>query len=176
MSETCLVKKTEHTRKELDIYIRGSIERFEDYDDLVTELATTDEKDSVVVHINCPGGDCAVGSFLIDQLQALKCPVHMVVEYPTHSMGAIIALCGDKLTIEKGAYIMFHDYSGGLMGKGEENYLYSINYRKSFKERFTELCKPFLNQIEINKMFKGEDLYIHHDDPTLKQRLDRHFK
>ena len=172
----CIIKKKEHSHTDFDIYIRGTIKKFEDYDDLVTELANIDEKDSVVVHLNCPGGDCAIGFFLIDQLINLPCPVHMVVEYPTYSMGAIIALCGNKLTIRKGSYIMFHDYSGGTDGKGEESYLYTTNYRKVFKERFTLLCKPFLTQFEINKMFKGEDLYIHYDDPSLSDRIKRHFK
>jgi ATP-dependent Clp protease, protease subunit len=176
MSEACLIRTTPHSHKEVDIYIRGGIECFEDYDDLIKELGKITEKDSVVVHLNCPGGDCSVGFFLIDQLMALPCPVHMVVEYPTYSMGAIMALCGDKLTIEKDSYIMFHDYSGGSKGKGEETYLYTTNYRKVFKDRFTRLCKPFLTQSEVNKMFKGEDLYIHHDDPSLKERMNRHFK
>lgn len=176
MSEACLVKKTPHTSNAIDIYLRGTIECFEDYDTLVKELDKVTENDSVVVHLNCPGGDCSVGFFLIDQLMCLPCPVHMVVEYPTYSMGAIIALCGDKLTIEPDSYIMFHDYSSGQRGKGEETYQHNVNYRRVFKDRFTRLCKPFLSQSEINRMFKCEDIYIHHDDPSLKERIKRHFK
>lgn len=179
MSEACLIRTTPHTHKEIDIYIRGGIECFEDYDDLVKELVKATEKDSVVVHINCPGGDCSVGFFIIDQLMALPCPVHMVVEYPSYSMGAIMALCGDSLTIEPDSFIMFHDYSGGSNGKGGETEAYVNNYRKVFRNRFTRLCKPFLSQSEINRMFKGEDLYIFNGDDTgvsLEDRIKRHFK
>ena len=176
MSEACLIRTTPHVHKEVDIYIRGVIECFEDYDDLVKELGKVTEKDSVVVHLNCPGGDCSVGFFLVDQLMALPCPVHMVVEYPSYSMGAILAVCGDKLTIEPDSFIMFHDYSGGSRGKGGETEAYVNNYRKMFRNRFTRVCKPYLSQSEINRMFKGEDLYIHHDDPSLKERNARHFK
>lgn len=176
MSEKCLIQSQKTITKTVDIYIRGEIEEFEDYDELVKELSSLKKDDSLVVHLNTPGGDCSVGFFLVDQFLNLECPVHMVVDYPTYSMGSILALCGDELTINPDSYIMFHDYSGGSKGKGEETYQYSVNYRKMFKDRFTRLCKPFLSQNEINNMFKGEDIYIHHDDPSLKERIKRHFK
>lgn len=176
MSEKCLVRVESNVSKEIDVYIRGSIENFEDYDDLVKELSKATPSDSVVVHLNTSGGDCAIGFFIIDHIMRLPCPVHMVVEYPTYSMGAIMALCGDMLTICPDSYIMFHDYSGGITGKGEDVHLFTNNSRKVFKDRFTRLCKPFLSQAEINKMFKGEDIYIRHDDPDLKCRIERHFK
>lgn len=176
MSEKCLIQTCPTTTKQIDVYIRGTIEEFEDYDDLVKELSKATENDFVVVHLNTPGGDCSIGFFIIDQIMQVPCPVHVVVEYPTYSMGAIMAMCGDDLTIEQDSYIMFHDYSGGSRGKGEETAAYINNYRKVFKDKFTRLCKPFLTQSEVNKMFKGEDIYIHHDDPSLKERIARHFK
>jgi ATP-dependent protease ClpP protease subunit len=91
-------------------------------------------------------------------------------------MGAIMALCGDDLSIAPDCYIMFHDYSGESHGKGEETAMYVNNYRKMFKDRFTRLCKPFLTQKEIDRMFNGEDIYIQHDDPLLETRIKRHFK
>ena len=176
MSEKCLVTTSAKTSKTLNVFIRGGIEDFEDYDDLIEQLGKVSENDVVNVRLNTPGGDCSIGFWLIDQFMALPCPVHMIVEYPTYSMGAIMALCGDTLTFAPNTYIMFHDYSGGSKGKGEETYQYSVNYRKVFKDRFTRLCKPFLSQSEINNMFNGKDIYIHNDDDTLKQRLERHFK
>jgi ATP-dependent protease ClpP protease subunit len=179
MSEACLIKTTPSTTRKFDVFIRGGIECFEDYDDLVTELAKVTDKDSVTVHLNCPGGDCSVGFFLVDQFMALPCPVEMVVEYPSYSMGAILAVCGDILTIEPDSFIMFHDYSGGSNGKGGETEAYVNNYRKVFRNRFTRLCKPFLSQSEVNRMFKGEDLYIYAGDATgvpLNDRIKRHFK
>lgn len=175
MSEKCFIKSATETVRSWDFYIRGGIEDFEDYDDLIKQFDNVTDKDSAVIYLNTPGGDCSVGFFIIDQIMRLPCPIHMVVQYPTYSMGAIMALCGDKLTIEKDAYIMFHDYSGGSKGKGEETAAYINNYRKVFKDRFKRLCCPFLTRGEADKMFKGEDIYIHHDDPSLKQRYARHF-
>lgn len=174
MSEKFFIESNSTT--EWDFYIRGSIENFEDYDDLISGFNIVKSSDSVAIHLNTPGGDCSIGFYLIDKILQIPCPVHMIVEYPTYSMGAIMALCGDALSIDLDSYIMFHDYSDGSHGKGEETAQYVNNYRQVFRNRFTRLCKPFLSQIEINKMFKGEDIYIHHDDPSLENRCLRHFK
>lgn len=176
MSEKCLVQTKPTTTTEFNVYIRGAIEEFEHYDTLVAKISSVTADDVVNVHLNTPGGDCSIGFFLIDQFMALPCPVNMIVEYPTYSMGAIMALCGDSLHLNADTYLMFHDYSGGQRGKGGETYLYTNNYRKVFTDKFNRLCKPFLTQKEVDKMFKGEDLYIHWDDPTLEQRSGRHFK
>jgi ATP-dependent protease ClpP protease subunit len=170
------MKTRSKSTKEFDFYIRGDIECFEDYDDLIKEFSKVSSDDSVVIYLNTPGGDCSVGFFIIDQIIQLPCPVHMVVQYPTYSMGAIMALCGDALTIQEDAYIMFHDYSGGSRGKGEETADYVNNYRKVFKDRFNRICTPFLTKKESEKMFEGKDIYIHHDDPSLESRCKRHFK
>lgn len=175
MSESCLISKKLKTTKHLTVHIRGAIEDFEEYDDLVTEFKSLEKTDMVTVCLNTPGGDCSVGFFIIDQIKALECLVTLQVDYPSCSMGAITALCGDSLTLQPDTYIMFHDYSGGTRGKGEETIQYTTNYRKIFKERFTRLCYPFLSKAEINKMFKGEDIYIHWDDPTLGERCRKHF-
>lgn len=176
MSEKYWVKSNVVTSKQLDLHIHGGIECYEDYDGLVKEISSASENDSVIVHLNCPGGACSVGFWLIDHVISMPCPVQMVVHYPTYSMGAIMALCGDNLEIAPDAFLMFHDYSGGSEGKGEEMHQHGTHYRRFFKERFSRLCQPFLTKKEVDRMFKGEDIYIQWDDPTLPARIARHFK
>jgi ATP-dependent Clp protease, protease subunit len=171
----CLITSTPFTAHSVEIHMRGPIEEFEDYDNMIKELGKLTPDDELIIRLNTPGGDCSIGFALISKIMALECPVHMIVEYPTYSMGAIMALCGDSLEFEPDTYIMFHDYSGGSRGKGEETAQYINNFRQVFKDRFTRICKPFLSQKEVDKMFKGEDVYIHHNDPTLKRRIERHF-
>lgn len=171
---TTLVKTKTKIKKEHYVYIRGAIEDWEDYDDLLG--LDPAEDDCVVVFLNTPGGDCAIGFHVIDHITSFKCHVHMVVEYPTYSMGAIMAVSGDSLSFMDDTYIMFHDYSGGAGGKGQETVDYTLNYREVFRKKFNRLCTPFLTRKESNSMFKGEDIYIHDTDPTLKKRIERHFK
>ena len=68
MSEKCLVQVKPKVTKEVDIYFRGGIEKFEHYDELVKKLAELGKDDSVTLHLNSPGGDCSIGFFVIDQL------------------------------------------------------------------------------------------------------------
>ncbi len=162
--------------KNYTVHLRGSIQDFDDYSELYSLITNITSNDTLSVYLNTPGGDCSVGFSLAGLFLGCKCPIAMIVEYPTYSMGSIIALCGDELHFSPNTYLMFHDYSGGAGGKGEDVWLYTDNYRKVFKEKFKNICSPFLSHSEISKMFKGEDIYIHHDDPLLEQRLKKHFK
>ena len=176
MSEKCQILKNNTTSTHMTVHFRGAIEEWDDYDHLFKDLKNLTESDIVTLVLNTSGGDCSIGFSIIDRLLNLPCKLDVIVEYPTYSMGAIMALCGDSLKIEPDSYIMFHDYSGGMKGKGGETFLYTDNYRKVFKARFKKLCTPFLTDDEVERMFKGEDIYISDTDPTLKARIKRHFK
>lgn len=171
-----LIHTRESSVKDVTYELCGGIESFEDYTGFFDMMNTLSPDDTLTVRLNTPGGRCDVGYHIAHKILACPCPVQMIVEYPTCSMGAILALCGDALAFTQDSYIMFHDYSGGSVGKGEETIQHNTNYRKVFKKKFERFCKPFLTQKECNKMFKGEDIYIHDDDPTLEARLKRHFK
>jgi len=158
------------------VEIKGAIEDFEDYHGVFKLLPTLTDKDSLTVRLNTPGGCCSVGWAIIDAIQSVPCIVDVIVTYPTYSMGAMLAMCGDSLTILEDSYIMFHDYSGGGGGKGGDVAAYTNNFRDVFIKRFNKLCMPFLTRKESDKMFEGKDIYIHDTDETLPARLARHFK
>lgn len=172
----CLVKTSQRVSKDVSVYIRDGIKEYDDYNEIFELVPTLTAEDTLTVHLNTPGGRCDIGFEVIDTIGRAECPVEIVVEYPTYSMGAIMALCGDTLTMMPDTYIMFHDYSGGSSGKGGETELYTNNYRQVFRRRFERLCKPFLSQDECDRMFKGEDIYIHDNDKSLKKRIKKHFK
>lgn len=161
--------------KDVTYNLCGGIDDYDDYEDFFKMMATLSENDTLTVMLNTPGGRCDIGFHIAHKLLACPCPVQMIVEYPTCSMGAIIALCGDALAFVEDSYIMFHDYSGGFGGKGEETLQHSVNFRKVFRAKFERLCKPFLTQAECDKMFKGEDIYIHDTDKSLESRMASHF-
>lgn len=171
-SNKCYVKAAPNTKEIVHIYLHGEIENFEDYG----ALLNIDAPDQVQLYINCPGGDCSVGFFIIDRLSELSCPIHVTVEYPSYSMGAIIALCGTSLVIKPDAFLMFHDYTSSVYGKGNDIQQQCTEYRQFFKDRFARTCAPFLSNDEIENMFKGQDIYVKHNSPGLKARLKRHFK
>lgn len=168
---TSKVVKTTHNVK-----LRGGIHDHEDYDSFIALLHRATKDDVINLELNTPGGVCSVGFPVIEAIKKTKARVDVEVVYPTASMGALLALSGNSLKLSHHSYIMFHDYSGGFYGKGEETAQHVESYRKVFKKRFYELCQPFLTKNECDRMFKGEDIYIHADSKDLKKRIARHFK
>ena len=166
------------------IEIRDSIESYEDYYDVLKFLPTLKASDNLTIAIDCPGGRCDVGFALIKAISSVPCIIKCVVTAPSYSIGALLAMCGDHLVLEEDSYIMFHDFSSGMSGKGEgeggggggDMALYLNNYRAVFIKRFNKLCMPFLSKKESAAMFNGKDIYIHDNDPTLQDRIKRHFR
>lgn len=175
-NEKCQILTEVQESRVVIAHIRGEIENFNDFSEFFEVIPELKEEDRLLVNINSAGGRCDIGFALCDTVLACQCPVMVHVSYPTYSMGAILALCGDVLVLHADTFLMFHDYNSGPQGKGQEIISHSENYRKVFKSKFKRLCKPFLTAAECSRMFKGEDIYIQHDDPTLKQRYKRHFR
>lgn len=162
------------TRYEINIW--DDIEEFKEYDEMLKQLPKIKEEDHVVLRVGTPGGRCDVGFMLIDKFKELGCVVDVIVPYPTYSMGAIMALCGDSLSMSPGSFLMFHDYSTGGRGKGNELIKSTEAYSEIFAYRFRQICIPFLTEEECMSVLQGQDLYIKWNDPSLKKRIKRHFK
>jgi len=159
-----------------EISIWDDLEEFEHYDELMKIIPKIKEDDRVILKVATPGGRCDIGFMLIDRFQALPCICDVVVPYPTYSMGAIMALCGDSLVMNAGSFLMFHDYSTGGRGKGNELIKSTEAFSEIFAYRFNAICQPFLSEEECKAVLEGQDLYIKWNDPSLKKRMRRHFK
>lgn len=159
-----------------EISIWDDIDDYKEYDELLKTLPKIKASDCVTLYVSTPGGRCDVGYMLIDRLQQLPCPIQVEVPYPTYSMGAIMSLCGDSLVMKDGSFLMFHDYSTGGRGKGNELIKSTEAYSEVFAQRFNEICQPFLTEEECINVLAGQDLYIKWNDKSLKKRIKRHFK
>lgn len=161
--------------KKYTISIWDSIEEFEDYDKLLETLSGITKKDAVALYVSTPGGRCDIGFNLYDRIVELPCQVDVVIPYPTYSMGAILALSGNSLKLNPGSFLMFHDYSTGSRGKGNEMFKSTEAYCEIFNYRFNAICQPFLTKKECEDVLQGKDLYIKWNDTTLDARIRRHF-
>lgn len=167
---------TPNEGKHYEISIWDEIESYSDYDKLFEELNKITKADRVTLYVSTPGGRCDVGFTLYDRICSVPAIVDVIVPYPTYSMGAILALVGDSLTINPGAFLMFHDYSTGARGKGNEIFKSTEAYKETFEYRFREVCQPFLSEKECTSILNGQDKYIKWNNKQLKTRMGRHFK
>lgn len=154
----------------------GPIEEFFDYEELLETLFNAESGDVITLLINSPGGRCDIGDAIVNAMQDSKAAIECIVESPSYSMAALIALCGHQLKLKENSFLMFHDYSTMYYGKGSEIALQSKAERDNFNVIMKKLCTPFLTDKECDKVLNGEDLYIKWNDKDLDKRIKRHFK
>jgi ATP-dependent protease ClpP protease subunit len=132
--------------------------------------------DEITLALSNTGGCVDAGYKIINALRACEGKITCRVEAPCYSMGAILAIAGDKLIMEKNTFLMFHNYSGMQRGKGQEALDMLVNTDEWIKEAFKSVCTPFLTAAEMNKIFDDKDVYIHDSDKDINTRIKRHFK
>lgn len=155
--------------------VLGSIDNYADYHELMEVLETASANDSIILEIGSPGGDFDIASLIIRAVQNSKADVFAEIVLPSDSMAALLAVCCVDLRMNEGTYLMFHAYSTGFNGKADEFIQYANHNHRQSKRMMDKWSSPFLTQEEIESLWQGKDIYIHDDDPTLQERIKRHF-
>lgn len=159
-----------------DIYLNDSISHNSaDYLDIMSTLNSASDSDEIIIHMANFGGSVHVGLRLARAVQSCVANVIMKVEGDCYSMGAMLAVCGNGLIINPGIELMFHNYSSGSYGKGQELTMSVEHINRMFAKNLKLLCYPFLTKAEIKMLSKDQDVYIAADDPDFIARLERHF-
>lgn len=103
-------------------------------------LNAVDDKKEITILINSPGGYVYDGLGIIDVMANVKCPIKTIVVGKAMSMGALIALCGDKRSAYPNSTIMLHQVSGGTWGKFED---VEVDYQEM--KRINELVMKIIS-------------------------------
>lgn len=82
---------------------------------LVDEITALDV-DDLNVYINSPGGAAWDGIAIMNALRRHKAKVHVTVDALAASAASMIAMAGDRITMNRGAQLMIHDASGMAWG------------------------------------------------------------
>ena len=146
------------------------------YYELLHFFYTVSADDIVFVRMGNFGGALEQCVKICNAIKACQAPVHIIVDAPCYSAGAIISVVGDSLDLKPGTFLMFHNYSGGERGKAGEVRSSVEAHNKNFKKFLEKFCGPFLTKPEINRIINDNDVYIYADDPDLQKRIGRHFK
>ena len=76
----------------------------------------------------------------------------------------MIFLCADIFEITPHSLFMFHNYSGGIFGKGGEIYDQAIFERTWSKNFLNHIYKDFLTHKEIESLLDNKDIWLHSDE------------
>lgn len=143
-----------------EFYISGTIEEPENYVQMFDTIRHAEETDVVKFYINSYGGDLFTAIQFMRVISESKAKVIASVEGACMSAATMIFLCCDDFEVTPHSIFMFHNYSGGTIGKGGEMIDQLQHERKWSKGLMTEIYQDFLTETEIEHMLDNKDYWM----------------
>ncbi len=125
---------------------------------ILNDLSELNPEDSIKLRINSPGGLLNEGKSLINAIQNTGAFVETELLSDANSMAAIMFCIGDKRVIYEGSSLMFHTFSSGYMGKGQEMESYTKHATKN-NDAFFRAHILGMTDVELQKMSDGKDFW-----------------
>jgi len=166
--ESMLALKIHH------FYLSQSIEEPERYIDMIHKIKSAGPGETIYIYLNTPGGRLDTAMQLINAMRISQAKIVTVVEAEAHSAGTLIFLCGDEFIVHDNCSMMFHNFSGGAIGKGNEMKLQIDATVKWFSKLAKDIYYPFLSHQEIDDMINGKDLWMESEE--VRKRLKKMVK
>ena len=158
----------------LDFYLNSSIGNPEDYAEWNQILRSSTEQDVVYLHINCYGGQALTAVQLMRAISESRATVVASVEGACMSAATFLFLMADVCEISDHSIFMFHNFSGGTIGKGNEMMAQVHHNDKWARGLMESIYKDFFTQEEIDSILEGKDYWLSPDEVTerLQKRND----
>jgi len=147
-----------------EFYLTGSIGRAEDYLEWFDTIRHASPNDVVKIYINSEGGNLFTAIQFMRVLTDCEATVMVSIEGACMSAATMIMLCADAYEISPHSMFMFHNYSGGTIGKGGEMYDNIVHERKWSDNLLHEIYADFLTTEEIDKILDNKDLWMDSDE------------
>ena len=147
-----------------EFYLCGEIESSEAYIQWFDTIRHANETDVVKIYINSPGGDVFTTIQFMRALKESSAKIVMSVEGMCASAATMIFMCGDSFEVSEHSMFMFHNYSGGVTGKGGEM-LDQLQHERVWSEKLLRnIYEDFLLEDEIKAMLNNKDLWMDGDE------------
>ena len=138
---------------------------------IMNELRQAKEYDVLELRIDSPGGYVSEGISLYNTMrEVFSGRTTTFLDSTGYSMGAVIFSLGDERIAYEESSLMYHNYSTGYYGKGDEIKSYIDFEDRHFTQFFTDkiVKKGFLTAEEYREMSIGKDFWF--DAVELAQR------
>jgi ATP-dependent protease ClpP protease subunit len=141
-------------------YLVGEITIPDDYVEWYEVIRNATENDVVKIHINSPGGNLYTAIQLMRVMSESQANILTSVEGACMSAATMVFLSGDLFEISEHSMFMFHNYSGGTIGKGGEMYD-NIMYERKWSDKFMRgVYAGFLTDDEITSILENKDIWM----------------
>jgi len=152
-------------------YISSYIYEAHYYVDMINRIQTAEANDTIYIHLNTIGGDMDAGIQIINAMKVSAAHIVSSLEGGVSSMGGMIFLSAKEFLVHENSFLMIHNYTGGVYGKGHEQVAALQSATKWTEDFMYRLYVPFLSEDEVRNVIKGEDIYIH--PPEIIDRLNK---
>lgn len=154
-----------------DFYLSGPVENPEYYVEWFDIIRNCSEADTVRIHINSCGGDLFAAIQLMRVLSECPGTVITSVEGACMSAATMIFLSADVFEVSGHTMFMFHNYAGGVFGKGGEMYGQIVHERDWSAKLLKDIYSDFLTKKEIKAMLDNKDIWM--DGEEVVKRLEK---
>lgn len=157
-----------------EFYLTGEIGQPENYLEWFDTIRHAGEHDVVKIYINSYGGDLFTAIQFMRVLADTNATVICSVEGACMSAATMIFMCADNFEVTPHSVFMFHNYSGGAIGKGGEMIDQLLHERKWSERLMNEVYKYFMTDDEIKSMLENKDMWM--DGESVVVRMTERIK
>lgn len=151
-----------------EFYLTGYIEEPENYLEWFDAIRHAGENDIIKIYINSYGGDLFTAIQFMRVLADTQATVICSVEGACMSAATMIFMCANQFEVTPHSVFMFHNYSGGAIGKGGEMIDQLLHERKWSERLMNEIYKDFMTDEEIKAMLDNKDMWMDGEDVVVR--------
>lgn len=145
-------------------YITSEIGEPDQFLELIHTLKTAEAHDTIFLYLNTIGGNLKTAIQLISAMKQSNATIITCLEGEVCSAGTMIFLAGHKYLVNPNCSFMIHNYSGGILGKGQEIAAQAKFSEKYFRTLMTDIYSDFLTSDEIEDVLDGKDIWLTSDE------------
>ncbi len=142
-----------------NFYIYSAIDDLNDYVDMITVLDTAQENDFIHIYINTPGGSVNTTISIIHAMLRSRANVVTHADGEVASAGTLIFFAASLRIVYPYSHFMFHDASGGTLGKINENIKNIMATSELIQKLAYDLYCPTFTEEEVDQILEGRDYY-----------------
>lgn len=155
-------------------YLSGTIGSSEEYIELFEIIRNASKTDIIRLHINSYGGDLFTAIQFMRVLGETEAQTIASVEGACMSAATMIFLACDGFEVSANSMFMFHNYSGGVVGKGGEMFDQLVHERKWSEKLLKDVYTDFLTAKEFEQIMENKDIWM--DGDEVIKRLKKYTK
>lgn len=145
-------------------YINGPIDDEDDYIDLIDTLYQGKPNETVVIHLNTPGGRLDITMQILNAIRTSEAEVVGIADGQVASAGSLLLFACPNIGVQPYSYCMLHDGSEGAFGKVNENLKQALFTTKLLSQIAHSVYEPFFTKEEIDKVLDGNDMWLTSED------------